>query len=297
MLDIDFLNKKASKFITFLKKTKKLLDHGLEEFTKTPIYVDRAEYYILSAYNELEEMACYLLKKVSNIKQKENCLEKLAKEQIFSDKINRAFLDLVQLRKNLFENSFKYPAEKLYPLLKDIIDNLEDKFLKELATLVKELKEKEPKLKIAVNLKKINEQAKAINGAKNKLKTFVNYSEDEFKNSAYAIDRTRYYLVVAIDGALWICKHISRKLGLKPSKNCFENLAKEGYLSKELAEFLQKLADLREKLAREKLANPQENIDTKFLYDLIKNKLHYFDKFLKEVAKIIFEGKEEKKTS
>ncbi len=286
MLDIEFLNKKASKFITFIKKTKKILENGLEEFVKTPIYVDRGEYYILSAYNELEEIACYLLKKVSNIKQKENCLEKLAKEQIFSEKINRAILDLVELRKNLFENAFKYPAEKLYPLLKDITDNLSDNFLKELASLVKELKEKEPKLKVPVNLKKVNEQAKAIKGAKNKLKTFLNYSEDEFISSDYAVDRTRYYLVVAIDGALWICRHLARKLGLKAGKNCFDLLNKEGYISDDVASFLSELASIRDKLV-----NPEEEIDKKYLYQLIANKLEYFEKYIKEVAEIIFKGK------
>jgi len=286
MLDIDFLNKKASKFVTFIKKTKQLLDKSLEEFVSLPIYADRAEYYILSAYNELEEIACYLLKKISNEKAKENCLEKLAKEQIFSEKINRAFLDLVELRKSLFDNAFKYPAEKLYPLLKDITDNLSENFLKELASLVKELKEKEPKLAVPVNLKKVNEQAKAIKGAVKKLKTFLNYSSEEFKNSEYAVDRSRYYLVVAIDSALWICRHLARKLGLKVGKNCFEEMTKNGYLSKDVAEFLQELANIRDKLA-----NPEEEVDREFLFDLIKNRLEYFDKYIKEVAKVIFKGK------
>jgi len=285
LLDIEFLNKKASKFITFIKKTKELLNKGLDEFIRTPLYVDRAEYYILSASNELEEMACYLLRKLTKESKKENCLEQLAREQIFSDKVNRAILDLLNLKKNLFETGFKYPPEKLYPLLKDITDNLSENFLKELATLVKELKEREPKLKVPVNLKKVNEQAKAILGAKKKLQTFLNYSQDEFKSSDYAVDRSRYYLVVAVDGALWICRHLARKLELKAGKNCFDILYKEGYISEDIHKFWSKLADMRDKLV-----NPKEEVDRDFIYKLIKENLNSFDGYLKEISRIIFKG-------
>ena len=283
MIDIEFLNEKATKVKTSIKKVDDILKTGKEEFIKRPIYPDRAQYYMLFAYDELDKISCYLLKRVANISKKEDCLLDLANEKIFSDKINRVLIDFYHFRKTLFENSFEYPPDKLYPLAKNIVDTLNTTFIKELANLVKELKSKEPKLKYPVNLKKLNEHAKNIKSTVKKLKTFSKYSYEDFEKSPLFIDRTRYYLVVLIDLTLWVCKHLSRKIGIKPRKDCFIGLLERDIIDRDVAYFLQALADLREQLA-----NPEKNIDKQILYRAITEKLHYFEKFIKSVAKAIF---------
>ena len=283
MLDIEFLNEKATKIKTSIKKVSEILNLGKEEFIKRPIYPDRAQYYMLFAYDELDKISCYILKKVANISKKENCLIDLANEKIFSEKVNRVLIDFYNFRKTLFENSFEYPPDKLYPLAKNIVDTLSITFIKELANLVKELKAKEPKLKYPVNLKKLNEHAKNIKSTVKKLKTFSKYSYEDFEKSPLFIDRTRYYLVVLIDLALWVCKHLSRKMGIKARKDCFIGLLEKDVLDRDVAYFLQSLADLRNNLA-----NPEEKIDTKLLYRALTEKLDYFEKFIKSIAKAIF---------
>ncbi|RUM58802.1 MAG: hypothetical protein DSY60_00990 [Persephonella sp.] len=283
MIDIEFLNEKATKFKRSLSKVKQILDLGYENFIKTPMYPDRAQYYALFTYDELDKIACHLLKEISNLKKKEDCILDLANEQIFSEKLNRTFIDFYNFRDTLFKNEFKYPPEKMYPLLKNFVDTLDSLFLKELASIVKELKSKEKKLKYPVNIKKLNEQATVLKSMEKKLKTFAKYSLDEFKNSPYFIDRTRYYLVSLADASSWICRHLSRKMGLKTGKECFKGLMENNVLSTDVAIFFQELNNLKETLA-----NPEKEVMPELLYKIITEKLNLIDKFLREIAKTIY---------
>jgi len=283
MVDIEFLNEKATKLKKSLSKVKQIIDLGYQEFLKTPMYPDRAQYYALFAYDELDKIACHLLKEIANSKKKEDCVLDLANEGVFSEKLNRTFMDFYNFRKTLFENAFKYPPEKMYPLLKNFVDTLDSLFIKELALLVKELKSKEKKVKYPVNVKKLNEKATVLKSMERKLKTFAKYSLEEFKNSPYFIDRTRYYLVSLSDAANWICRHLSRSMKLKPSKECFKNLMESGVLSPDVAIFFQELSNLRETLA-----DPKKDVLPELLYKIITEKLSLIDKFIKDIAKAIY---------
>ncbi len=282
MIDTKFLNEKATKFKTALKKIKSILDRGEEEFLKTPMYPDRVKYYAIIAYDELEEIACHLLKNILREKHKENCLEKLVDEQIFPAKTSRIFSDFINFRKTIMEENFSYSEKELYSLLKSIVEYLNQNFIPELAKIVNELKKKEPKLSIPVNVTKVNEQAQAIKSTLKKIEVFLKNPKEDFLNSPYAIDRTKYFTVVALDSALWICRHVSRAAKLPRSKECFLNLAENGIISKETGEKLQNLANLREKLV-----NPTEEIDLDKFYDEIKGTLPYFLTFIREVASAI----------
>jgi len=46
MLDIEFLNEKATKLKSALKKIKQIIDFGEDAFLKTPMYPDRVKYYL-----------------------------------------------------------------------------------------------------------------------------------------------------------------------------------------------------------------------------------------------------------
>ena len=283
MLDIQFLNERAKKLRSALKKVKQIIDKGKEEFSKIPMYPDRTQYYMVIAYDELEKIACHIYSEATGEKVSENCLEKLSSTDIFSGKVNRAIQDFIKFKKDLFESGFKYSPEQMYFTVKNILDSLYEPFIKELSKVVKELKEKQPKLAISVNLKKVNQQAKAIKSELKKIETLLKYPKEEFIKSEYAIDRGRYFSVVTVDSALWICRHLSRQLKLKPSKACFENLYNAGVLSKETAEKLQRITSYRDKLA-----NPEEYFDPEELYKMLKEDFPVFLEFIKEISAAIF---------
>ncbi len=288
MLDIQFLNERAKKLRSALKKVKQIIDQGLEEFSSVPMYPDRVQYYMVIAYDELEKIACHVYQEATGEKVSDNCLEKISKTDIFSGKINRAIQDFIKFKKDLFESNFKYSPEEMYFTVKNILDSLYEPFIKELSLVVKELKEKQPKLAIPVNLKKVNQQAKAIKSELKKIDTLLKYPQEEFIKSDFAIDRGRYFAVVTIDSALWICRHIARQLKLKPSKNCFENLHKAGILKKETAEKLEKISSLRDLYS-----NPEKPVDPKKLYKTLKEDFPVFIDFIKEISKAIFGKKDE----
>lgn len=286
MLDIEFLNEKATKLKSALKKINQIIDFGEETFLKTPMYPDRVKYYLIILYDELEAIACHILSNYYGQKIKENCLEKLSKDTIFSEKLSRIFIDFIEFKNKVFQENFSYSEKELYHLTKNIAQTLDALFVRELSDVVKQLKEKQPKLAIPVNLVKVNHYASAIKGEVKRLETFSKISLNEFKDSSFAIDRSRYFIVVAVDSALWICRHISRQLKIKPSKDCFRSLAENGCLSIELAENLDKIAKLRDDLA-----DPTKDIDLDFLYELVKGDFKtLMDRFILEVAKSIKEG-------
>ncbi len=289
MLDIQFLNEKAKKLRTALKKVKQIIDLGADEFSSVPMYPDRVQYYMIIAFDELEKIACHVYSEATGEKISENCLEKISKTDIFSGKINRAFQDFIKFKNDLFESGFKYSPEEMFFTVKNILDSLYEPFIKELSAVVKELKEKQPKLAIPVNLKKVNQQAKAIKSELKKIETLLKYPKEEFIKSDYAIDRGRYFAVVTIDSAMWICRHIARQLKLKPSKECFKSLKNAGILSEKTADTLEKIRSYRDTFANpEKTVNPQE------LYSVLKNDFPVFLDFIKEISLAVFGKKDEK---
>ncbi len=291
MLDIQFLNERAKKLRSSLKKVKQILDLGKDEFMSVPMYPDRTQYYMVIAYDELEKIACHIYNQITGEKVSENCLEKVSQTDIFSGKINRAIQDFIKFKKDLFESGFKYSPEEMFFTVKNILDSLYEPFIRELSQVVKELKEKQPKLSIPVNLKKVNQQAKAIKSELKKIETLLKYPEEEFIKSDFAMDRGRYFAVVTVDSALWICRHIARQLKLKPSKNCFENLKNAEVLKEETAKKLEKIVSYRDIFA-----DPEKHVDPKELYRILKEEFPVFLEYIKEISQAIF-GKHGKEKS
>ncbi|NPA58596.1 MAG: DUF86 domain-containing protein [Aquificae bacterium] len=280
MLDVQFLNDKASKLILFLKKAKKVLDLGREEFEKSPMYPDRVQYYLISAFNELEEINCHLLRQITGEKSKGGCTEKISGEGVFSEKINRVLQDYAGYVKGVMEGRREYSPQELFVLAREVVNGLTDRFIKELSGVVKEIKSKEPELKLPVNVKKLQAHAKAIKSAVRKLSNFLTVSEEEFSKSPLFVDRARYFAVVLADSSLWICRHVLRKAGKKPDKDCFSQLSREGFVSQETAERIRGVVEMRDRLA-----NPVEEIDSKKLYKMLKESLPYFLSFLTELSR------------
>jgi len=283
MLDVQFLNDKASKLVLFLKKADKILKSGEEQFLKIPMYPDRTQYYLISAYNELEEICCHLLKETTGEKHKGGCVEKIAQEQLFSEKINRVLMDYSSYIKGVMENNYRYTPKEIFVIGTQITSTLLDSFIKELSSVVKEIKAKEPQLSIPVNVKKLQDHAKAIKSSVRKISNFLNFPKEEFINSPLFIDRARYFSVVLIDSSLWICRHILRKTGKKVEKNCFFQLHKEGFINSETAENLEALSRYRDILA-----DPTAEFNPERLYELLKKTVPYFLDFLSEISKGIF---------
>ena len=282
VLDIKFLNDKASKVKTYLKKINQILFLGEEEFKDKPIYPDRTKYYLVILKDEIEQISCHILTVLYGKNFKENCIKKITEEEIFDPKLSRSLLDLNNFINQLMEKNLNYEPENMYSVVKDIISTLDKMFIPQLSKLVKELKEKQPSLKIPVNIKRVQQNISAIISNVKKLDTFLKYDKEEFLNSPLFLDRSKYFLVVAIDGAIWICKHILRKLGDKPDKNCFLKLKEKNILDEETAQYLNELYNFREKLA-----NPTEDVSKEKIYFFTVNAKKYFNSFIKEVIKAI----------
>jgi uncharacterized protein YutE (UPF0331/DUF86 family) len=282
VIDIKFLNEKASKIKTYLKKINQILDLGEEEFKNKPIYPDRTKYYLVILKDELEQISCHLLTVLYGKSFKENCSLKLAQEEIFDPKLSRAIIDLNNFINQLMKENLNYEPENMFSIVKDIITAFDKLFISELSKTVKELKEKQPSLKIPVNLKRVEQNISAILSNVKKLDTFLKYEKEEFLSSNLFLDRSKYFLVVAIDSSVWICKHILRKIGEKADSNCFITLYEKNIIDKETADYLDELYKLREKLA-----NPTESIEPEKIYYLTKNAKEYFKKFVNSVVKAI----------
>lgn len=279
MIDIQFLNQKATKLKSGIKNVKNILDKGEDIFINTPMYPDRTKYYLVIIYDILQEIACHILKSLEGKFNKESCLEDITKTGLFSDKINRVLQDFVFFRKKLFEQNFSYSEKELFHFSKSIVETLDSLFITELAKVVKELQEKAPKLKIPVNLVKINKNLTTMKLEAKRVETFKGLSKEQFSQDVFAIDRTRYFLAVYIDAALWICRHIARQLKIQ-HKDCFIALAEKNIISPKTAEFLQQIAD-----SRDKLADPLSQIDLDWLYDITLNLRQKTDDFIRELSK------------
>ncbi|MBK3331775.1 DUF86 domain-containing protein [Persephonella atlantica] len=286
MIDVQFLNDKASKMNLFLKKVEKIISMGKDSFISTPMYPDRTQYYLISAYNELEEIACHLLKEITGEKSKGNCVRKLSEEQIFSEKINRVLSDFSKYIADIMENRNSYSPEELFITAREIVKILRERFIKELAGVVKEIKEREPKLSVPVNLRKIQTHAKAVKSSVRKISNFLNFPKEEFINTPLFIDRARYFSVVLIDSSLWICRHILRKSGKKPRKDCFKQLVEEGIISEETEKHISQIAQLREVFA-----DPSTEFDSEKLYRLLKENISHFLNFISEISRYLVKGR------
>lgn len=286
MIDVQFLNQKATKLKSGLKNIRTILEKGEDTFLNTPMYPDRVKYYLIIVYDILEDISCHLLKEIYKKITKEGCLEEIVKTGIFSEKINRTLYDFVNLKKKLFHEEFNYSDRELYYLTKDILNTLDGLYITELAGIVKQMKEKAPKLKIPVNLVKINHNLSVMKAEVRRMKTFGSLSLNEFEKDAFAVDRVRYFLTVYIDSALWICRHVIRQAKLQ-NKRCFLALAENGNLTSKTAEFFQNLAD-----RRDLLADPVKDIDMVWLWEVLKKIDSFTESMIKELSVSLVEKRQ-----
>jgi len=284
IVDTKFLNKKAAKAKTFIKKIKQILSLGEEEFSKNPMYSDRTKYYLVVLTDELEQIACHILEVYFQQKFNEKCLEKLASEEILDAKLSRSLYDLYKLKETLLKENMVYTPENMYHTVSDIISTLDKLLILELAQILKELKEKQPSLKVPVNFKKVNQHISTIKSNLLKLDTFLKYPEEEFLNTPMFIDRSRYFIVVITDSSLWICRHLLRKLGERKTDDCFYKLWEKNIIDKDTADLLGYFAS-----NRELFANPTKNINLKEFYTKLKLSKDIYIKFIKSILKYVLE--------
>lgn len=284
IVDTKFLNKKAAKAKTFIKKIKQILSLGEEEFSKNPMYSDRTKYYLVVLTDELEQIACHILEVYFQQKFNEKCLEKLASEEILDAKLSRSLYDLYKLKETLLKENMVYTPENMYHTVSDIISTLDKLLILELAQILKELKEKRPSLKVPVNFKKVNQHISTIKSNLLKLDTFLKYPEEEFLNTPMFIDRSRYFIVVITDSSLWICRHLLRKLGERKTDDCFYKLWEKNIIDKDTADLLGYFAS-----NRELFANPTKNINLKEFYTKLKLSKDIYIKFIKSILKYVLE--------
>ncbi|NPA32414.1 MAG: DUF86 domain-containing protein [Aquificae bacterium] len=119
LIDYELLNEKASHVKSSVKKIDFVLSQGKEEFTKSPMYYDRAKYFYQVAYDALFDICKHLAPKFGVKKFGEDCLTKLVQVGVLPPEEYQTVLEM-NLLKNKLISTWDVPPEELYEELKKL---------------------------------------------------------------------------------------------------------------------------------------------------------------------------------
>lgn len=141
LIDFELLNEKARHIKESVKKIDFVLSHGLEEFSKTPMYYDRVKYFYQVAYDSLFDICKHLAPKFGIKKFGDDCLLKMVEAGVIPQEYKEHLLGMLRLKNRLITSWDIDPAE-LYESLMELKDRIEP-VMKEIAkSLQRLLKEK-----------------------------------------------------------------------------------------------------------------------------------------------------------
>ncbi len=131
---------------------------------------------------------------------------------------------------------------------------------------------------MGIKLELITTRCEEIKGSLIKLNRLGKLSREEFLDNEDAQDIASYRLLVAIEGCLDLCYHISsKKLDKLPEEYaaCFGNLEEAGILPSELTEKLKNMARFRNLLVHR-----YWEVDYALMYEFIQNDLGIIKQFI-----------------
>ena len=131
----------------------------------------------------------------------------------------------------------------------------------------------------------IANRCQEINAALTRLDRLAQLSREEFLDSEDAQDIASYRLLVAIEGCLDLCYHISsKKLEKLPEEYaaCFGNLEEAGILPSELTEKLKNMARFRNLLVHR-----YWDVDYALVFEFIQNDLGIIKEFITIVQALV----------
>lgn len=137
LIDFDLLNEKAKHIKESLKKIDFVLSHGLEEFSKTPMYYDRVKYFYQVAYDSLFDICRHLAPKFGVKKFGDDCLSKLVEVGVIPQDYYMDVFKLTNLKNRLI-STWEVSPQELYEKLYEIKDKIEP-IMKEIAKSLQRL--------------------------------------------------------------------------------------------------------------------------------------------------------------
>ena len=136
-----------------------------------------------------------------------------------------------------------------------------------------------------IDKEKIKQRFSEINEAINGAKEVVKLSDQEFWSKKQNIAAVKHYLLQAIEAAGGICVHIAAKKfnkGVSAFGECFEVMEKEGFLEKDLADKLRKMAKFRNKLIHR-----YWEIEDKNILEYARKDIDDFEDYIKTIDKLV----------
>jgi uncharacterized protein YutE (UPF0331/DUF86 family) len=137
LIDFDLLNEKAKHIKESVKKIDFVLSHGLEEFSKTPMYYDRVKYFYQVAYDSLFDICRHLAPKFGVKKFGDDCLSKLVEVGVIPQDYYMDVFKLTNLKNRLI-STWEVSPQELYEKLYEIKDKIEP-IMKEIAKSLQRL--------------------------------------------------------------------------------------------------------------------------------------------------------------
>lgn len=139
LIDFELLNEKSKFIKDSVKKIDFVLEQGIEEFKKKPMYYDRTKYFYQVAYDSLFDICKHLAPKFGIRKFGDDCLSKMVEAGIIPDRYYTDVFKLTNLKNKLI-STWEVPPEELYGSLKELNPKFEI-IVKEISKSLKKLLE------------------------------------------------------------------------------------------------------------------------------------------------------------
>jgi uncharacterized protein YutE (UPF0331/DUF86 family) len=138
---------------------------------------------------------------------------------------------------------------------------------------------------MSINPELILKRCEEIAESLHRLEKIKTTDKDKFTKDQDLLDIASYRLLIAIEAALNICYHVSAKRMKKIPREyaeCFQILAEQDVISRELGDELMKMARFRNMLV-----HAYWKMNPEIIYDIIQNDLDHLRRFSKHMADLI----------
>ena len=133
-----------------------------------------------------------------------------------------------------------------------------------------------------VNISLLTQRANEIRNAVSTLNRIGQLSKEQFLADQMVVDAAKYRLIVATEGPISICTHLTARLANKTPDSyaqCFEILATEGILSMDLAQRMGNMARFSNLLV-----HGYADVDDGRVWEFLKVDLDDLDTYLSQVC-------------
>lgn len=240
-----------------------------EDFVSNKLVIDKVRTDFNIAFESCMR-PCRHISQVLNIKTTKHCLYELSEALGFS--FAKDMKDLSEFYVNYRDLKKDIDPEYLYDFLSSHIKLFRD-FAENIINYIKQT----TKNYLLIDYDLLNEKAKHIKDAVQKISFVVSKPEEEFLSKPMYFDRVKYFYQVAYDALFDICRHLGPKFKLKnPSDDCLVVMAQAGIIQNPNMAY--EMMRLKNRLIT------TWDIDNKELYNKLKEILPYFETYIKELS-------------